>query len=136
MPAQGNRDIFAGNPPADNHLPALTQTPGGEDSLSNRQPQFIPPTSVKTDQGSPETARERNDLQGAYRDAAKAARAIRNDAGAGGTVVGIPSGFEQIGHIADADGAGPADVVAPEPPIITREGGGDDPRNSAYGKAI
>ena len=80
-------------------------------------------------------AAERQSLQRQYLDAQRAASRIATDAGAGGTVVAPASQFEQIGRIADADGAGPADVIAPNP-LTTRGDGADDPRGSAYGKAI
>ena len=84
--AATKRDIFAGNPSADNTLPAVTQTPGGDNSLSARQP-FTLPTSVKTDESSVASARERAELQQRFAQAQNASARIEADSGAGGKAI-------------------------------------------------
>lgn len=117
----------------DNHLAPASDAPGGDDSLSARPPYQAPVTS---DQSSTQTEAERGGLESAYREAQRAAGAF-TDAGAPGAQVGRgPDTFDTRGQIADADGSGPGDVIAPEPSIVTRAEGGDGADGGAYGKAI
>lgn len=125
------RDIFAGNQSADNGAKAVTYTPGGDDSLSAREP-YTAPLSV-TDQASAATEAERGGLESAWRDAQRAAGAYVYDGATGAQVGRGPDSFATRGDIATDGGVG--DVVAATP-LVTRTDGADDPRGSAYGKSI
>lgn len=85
-----------------------------------------------TDQTSPQTASEREDLQNHYRSAQAAAGMVGSDAGAGGTRVAA-SGSAVTGSIPDGTRG---DLTGQQSPLVQRADGGDDPAAGAYGKAI
>jgi hypothetical protein len=127
------RDIFAGNPSLDNKLPALTQTPGGDDSLGART--YVAP--LTGDQESAQSEAERGGLESAFRQAQGVASQFVGDGAAGSQLGRGPDTFSRGGQIADADGSGPGDVVAPDPVgLHLRAAGGDGLDGSAYGKAV
>jgi hypothetical protein len=133
MASHGTRSILGDPNPYDNGLKAASYVDGGDDSLSACQP-YTSPLSV-TDQTSDETSAERQGLQDAYKAAQRASSRIGADAGAGGTVVAPAGQLEQLGRIADADGAGPGDVIAPKPPVVRRADGADSGTDGT-GKSI
>lgn len=91
-----------------------------------------PSPSGVTDQSSPETEQRRNSLELAYREARNAAGAFDGDGAAGVQIGRGPDTFSQHGPVA---GGGTGDVVAPDA-LVTRDGGADDPRGSAYGNPV
>lgn len=107
-------------PSADNGAKAPSYAPGGDDSLSARQP-YTAPLTV-TDQTSAQTEAERGGLESSFREAQRVAGAFA-DAGAAGTQLGRgPDTFSTRGT---PPTDGPGDVVAPEPSIVTRTDGAD-----------
>jgi hypothetical protein len=135
MAAHGSRSILGPVNPYENGLPPVNYVDGGDDSLSARQP-YTAPLSV-TDQTSAETRAERDGLQDAHKQAQSVASQFVSDGAAGSQIGRGPDTFSRLGTIADADGAGPGDVIAPDPVgLHLRAEGGDGLDGSAYGKAI
>lgn len=126
-----NRSIFGEPNPLDNGLQPASYVSGGDDSLSQRPPYTAPVTS---DQSSAQTEAERGGLESAFRQARETASKFTGS-GAEGVQIGRgPDTFDT--YAAPRDDGGPGVAVAPEPPVVLRADGGDDPRNSATGKAV
>jgi hypothetical protein len=132
MSAQ-SRDIFQNFPKFDNGLTGVNQTPGGDTSLDVHA---SGPRGV-SDQSSAEFAPRAAQNEAAFREAQQFARGI-NDAGADGEAIGRgPDTFNRTGNIADANGWGPADIVAPEGDNLNRGGASFTTRdNAAGGQAV
>lgn len=126
------RSLFGERNPLDNGLQPASYVSGGDDSLSQRPP-YTAPTGM-TDQASASTEAERGGLESAFRQARETASKFTGS-GAEGVQIGRgPDTFDTAA--APRDDGGPGVAVAPEPPVVLRADGGDDPRNSATGKAV
>jgi hypothetical protein len=106
-----NRNILGPASPFDDGQKAATYTPGGDNSLD--APHASGPVGV-TDQSSAEFAPRAAQNEAQFRQAQHLACGVTN-AGAPGEQIGRGADrFALSGQIAEADGAGPADVIAPE----------------------
>jgi hypothetical protein len=89
------------------------------------------------DQQSLETRERRDATVAAYRQAETLAGKIGSDAGAGGQQFGRGQDqFTTTGTTPADGGTGIGTVTDAGGPLVTRDDGADDLRNSAYGKAI
>jgi hypothetical protein len=131
--APTKRNIFAGNPSADNHLQTVTHVDGGDDSTGQRG---VDPAPAGTDQGSADTLDRRQAQAQAFREAQRLAEGV-TDAGAPREQVGRgPDSFDHYAPGADVKYDGTGDVVAPEPPVITRNSGAANLDDSGPGQTI
>jgi hypothetical protein len=131
MAAHGNRSILGPINPYDNGLKAASYAPGGDDSLDRP----VNPAPAGGDQGSTDSLDQRQAQAQAFREAQRVAGAFVGDGAAGSQLGRGPDAFSRDGQIADADGSGPADVIAPEPPVVLRRDGAD-PGVDGTGKTI
>lgn len=133
MAAQGNRSILGPINLYDNGLKAASYAPGGDDSLD----QPVDPAPAFNDQGSTDTLDQRQAQAQAFREAQRVASQFVGDGAAGSQLGRGPDTFSRDGQIADVDGSGPGDVVAPDPVgLRLRSAGGHALDGSAYGKSI
>jgi hypothetical protein len=122
-----NRSILGpANPYDDGKLPA-SAVDGQQQAAS----------TVIGDQQSLETETRRDATVSAYRHAETLAGKIGSDAGAGGEQIGRgPDRFTTTGTAPTDGGTGIGTVTDAGGPLVTRDNGADDPRGSAYGKAV
>jgi hypothetical protein len=131
-PNPRNRNILGPANPYDSGAKAPAYTPGGSDALDRP----VDPAPAGTDQGSLDTLESRQVQAAAFREAQRVASGFIGD-GAAGVQIGRGPDSLVTGGPGAADGAGAySDVIASEPPVITRNTGSADLDNSGPGQAI
>jgi hypothetical protein len=126
------RDIFKGNPSADNRLAPVGTADGigGDDSLGQRGIYAAP---AFNDQGSTDTLDRRQAQADAFREAQRIASGFDGDGAAGVQIGRGADEFTRGGQIATQGGEG--DVVAPTGPGVYRTDGADSGTDGT-GKAV